>query len=233
MASSLAGKSKIGFPFFILFILVSTATIAQRTEVGLGLGATTYTGELVRGYDISLNRPAFTAFYRTNFSDALSVKYSLTAGFLTATDETPVDPFAELRDYSFDVFLLEAAVSLEYHFLDFKSEKSRTRYSPYLFAGAGLFSFSGHDEKVTSYSNIQPTIPFGVGVKYVLNQRLILGLEFGARKTFTDYLDNVSDKQLREKNYNYGNEYDNDWYYFTGITLSYTFYNIPCPYKYH
>ncbi len=233
MTSLLAGKSNIGFPFFIVCLMISITSFGQRTEIGAGIGGMAYTGELVRGYDITLNRPAITAFYRTNIDQAWSLKYSLTGGLLTATDTQPVDPFAEIRDYSFDIFALEAAVSLEYHFLNFRSEGSRNRSSPYLFAGAGLFSFSGHDEKVTDYSNIQPVIPFGLGIKYILTPRLIFGAEFGARKTFTDYLDNVAERQLDVKNYNYGNDHHNDWYYFTGFTISYTFYNIPCPYKYH
>ena len=31
------------------------------------------------------------------------------------------------------------------------------------------------------------------------------------------------------KNYQYGSGNDNDFYYFTGISISYIFYRIPCP----
>ncbi len=34
---------------------------------------------------------------------------------------------------------------------------------------------------------------------------------------------------LRDKNYQYGNPNDNDNYYFLGISITRTFYNIPCP----
>ncbi|MFW5726922.1 MAG: DUF6089 family protein, partial [bacterium] len=30
----------------------------------------------------------------------------------------------------------------------------------------------------------------------------------------------------------YGNQHDNDWYYYLGFTLNYTFYTIPCPYHF-
>jgi len=44
----------------------------------------------------------------------------------------------------------------------------------------------------TKYMRISACIPFGIGFKYGLNRRWNVGLEFGARKTFTDYIDDVS-----------------------------------------
>jgi hypothetical protein len=42
------------------------------------------------------------------------------------------------------------------------------------------------------YSRFSMCIPFGIGFKYGLNRRWNVGLEFGSRKTFTDYIDDVS-----------------------------------------
>jgi len=42
------------------------------------------------------------------------------------------------------------------------------------------------------YSLIQPVIPFGIGFKYALNREWSIGLEYGIRKTFTDYIDDTS-----------------------------------------
>ena len=42
------------------------------------------------------------------------------------------------------------------------------------------------------YSNFQVAIPFGLGVRFKLNYRLDLSLEFGLRYLFFDYLDDVS-----------------------------------------
>lgn len=42
------------------------------------------------------------------------------------------------------------------------------------------------------YSRIQMSFPFGVGFKYNINRNIGVGLEFGARYTTTDYLDDVS-----------------------------------------
>ena len=101
------------------------------------------------------------------------------------------------------------------------------------------------------YNLTQLSIPFGAGVKLSLSDNLNVGLEIGIRKLFTDYLDDAStayvDPDLLlanrgakavELSYR-GDELKGgsqiyprvgqiraspnykDWYYFTGLTLSY------------
>ena len=83
----------------------------------------------------------------------------------------------------------------------------------YLFGGVSLFWFNpkgkGPDGEWHSlqplgtegqglvgtrekYHRLQVAIPFGVGFKYGLNRKWSIGLELGFRKTFTDYIDDVS-----------------------------------------
>ena len=42
------------------------------------------------------------------------------------------------------------------------------------------------------YSRFQIAIPFGVGIKYAIDQNWSIGIEYGLRKTFTDYIDDCS-----------------------------------------
>jgi hypothetical protein len=209
--------------------------ISQRSEIGGGLGIFNYTGDLVSTFDLTTSKPAVTLFYRSNISRVISFRTSLTGGQLAASDKNnPSDPFALKRAASFDLFLLELSGAFEYHFLDWRDDKRRLRFTPYLFAGVGLFGISGTPNKNAEYSNIQLSIPFGGGMKYVLNPRYYISFEFGVRKTFFDYLDNISGGNPSFKTFQYGNPNDNDNYFFTGITLTYTFYDIPCatnPYR--
>jgi hypothetical protein len=220
---------------FIVLVLQKTDAMAQqilghRSEIGFGLGTFNYTGDLVRTYNLASSKPAGTVFYRSNISNVISLRTAITAGKIGASDAVnPIDAFATKRAASFDLFLFEAAGTFEYHFLDWRDSKRRLRFTPYLFAGAGLFGFSGVEQKTAEYSNIQMAIPFGGGMKYVLNPKYYIAFEFGIRKTFFDYLDNVSEGNPSVKNYQYGNAFDYDNYFFTGITLTYTFYDIPCP----
>ncbi len=209
----------------------SFAQMSQKSEIGGGLGVFNYTGDLVRTYDLTTSKPAVTVFYRSNISHVISFRTSITGGQLAASDKhNPIDPFAVKRNASFNIFLLELAGTFEYHFLDWRDDRRRLRFTPYLFAGAGLFGISGNNQKTAQYSNVQVAIPLGVGMKYVLNPKYYIGFEIGIRKTFFDYLDNISGGgSTSNKNYQYGNPNDYDNYFFTGITLTYTFYDIPCP----
>ncbi|UII27870.1 porin family protein [Fulvivirga maritima] len=223
------GRSILGFPFFIYLLLLSAGAQAQETEVGFGLGGFKYSGDLSRGINLNSIKPAGTVFFRSNISSAVSFRIGATAGQLSGSDsKTPIDIFADQRDASFDIFLFEASTVFEYHFLKWR-EQTMLRWTPYFFGGIAIFGVSGMDEKPEEYSNVQPSIPFGLGIKYILNPKWYLGVEFGARKTFFDYLDNVSGGDGVLKDYQYGNEYDNDAYYFIGVTLNYAFYTIPCP----
>ena len=212
----------------VLSCLSINSLFAQRSEIGFGLGTLNYTGDLVRSYNFRFSQPAATFLYRSNLSPVVSFRAALTGGKLAAS-ETPIDKFATVRKESFNIFLLEASTVMEYHFLNWRETKRFVRFTPYVFAGLALYGFTGNEAKTAEYSNIQGAVPYGLGAKYVHNPRWYFSLEFGIRKTFSDYLDNVSAGDQRFKNFRYGNPNDNDSYYFLGVTLTRTFYTIPCP----
>lgn len=233
MNSLLQGPYFRRLAFTIIFLIVAvkgSAQLSQRSELGFGLGTFNYTGDLVRSYNFAFSKPAATVVYRINISKVISLRTSLTAGRVGASDKThPIDPFAVKRAASFNIFLTELSSAFEYHFLDWREPKRKLRFTPYVFAGVGLFAISGNAQKNAEYSNVQVAIPFGVGMKYVLNPKWYLALEAGIRKTFFDYLDNISDGNPKVKNYQYGSGNDYDNYFFFGLILTRTFYDIPCP----
>lgn len=100
------------------------------------------------------------------------------------------------------------------------------------------------------YTRTQVALPFGVGARYRIDNNLDVSLEIGWRKTFTDYLDDVSTTytstaNLRSDAARYfgngvtrtddgegfanftgagnmrGSSNQKDWYIITGVTLSY------------
>lgn len=213
-----------------LLFLLPNVLLAQRSEVGFGIGTLNYTGDLAPHYNFLNSKPAATLFYRSNLSRVVSFRTGVTGGKIGASDSRNTkDPFASERNASFNIFLFEVSGVMEYHFLNWREEKRLLRFTPYMFAGLGVFGMSGAKSKPEAYSDIQGTIPFGVGFKYIINPNWYLAMEFGARKTFFDYLDNVSVGDRRHKNYQYGNPNDNDAYYFLGVSVTRTFYVIPCP----
>jgi len=88
------------------------------------------------------------------------------------------------------------------------------------------------------------SIPFGIGFKYSLSRRIGLSAYWGMRKGFSDYLDDVSrtyyldgamidpnnsaqvlsDPTFQHQAYmERGNPNTNDWFNFSGVTLTYKF----------
>jgi hypothetical protein len=113
--------------------------------------------------------------------------------------------------------------------------------------GQGL---SGYPDR-SVYSLTQMAIPFGGGIKFAVTEKLRIGVEMGIRKLFTDYLDDVSknyidpadllaakgqlavdmsyrgdevaggDPTYPPKSIQRGSPKSKDYYYFTGIHLTY------------
>ncbi len=214
----------------IVFCLFTVPALAQKSEVGFGLGTFNYTGDLVRNYNFRFSKPAATVFYRSNLSPVVSFRAGITAGKVGA-HEKPIDAFGALRNASFNIFLFEVSTVMEYHFLNWRETKRFVRFTPYLFGGLAMYGMAGNEHKSNAdYSSVQASLPFGGGVKYVYNPKWYFSLEFGIRNTWTDYIDDISDGDIRYKNVNlHGNPNDNDRYYFLGISITRTFYNIPCP----
>lgn len=218
----------IGIVFIFFAFLASAQTEKKNSEIGFGLGIMTYTGDLTQSIKPRYFRPGATGYYRLNISNATSFRASITAGRITAADEkAPIDSFAVVRSHDFGIYVAELSGVIEYHFLKWK-ENPMQRWTPYVFGGIGLFTVMGSDVE-KEYSSIQPAVPFGVGAKYVLNPRHMLEFQFGLRKTFFDNLDNVSEGDLTKRDFQYGNWYDTDMYYFFGISFTISYYDIPCP----
>ena len=212
--------------------LTAISALAQGLEIGGGFGITNTSGDLTRGFEFAEVGFGGQAFVRYNLSNVVSVRANGMGGWIRGSDLTnPIDPFAALRKREFSRIVLEASAMVEYNFLDYKERNSLINWSPFFFGGFGLSAFTSKPGG-SSYSRIQPVIPFGIGLKYRLTKQWNLEFEFGARKTFFDFVDNVSDVDIPDKLApRYGNELDNDWYYFTGFSVSYTFFTIPCPFN--
>lgn len=216
-------------PIFVFVLLLSLPSLAQKRELGGGIGILSYTGDLSRNPLTNPLKPGVNVFYRFNMRDHLSVRISFLAGGLAGTDAKPIDAFSVARASSFNIFLSEFSSGLEYYFLDFRSKKSGINWSPYFMGGIGIFGMLGHENKTATYSNVQLAIPLAVGFRYRVSPIWSFAVEAGVRATLFDYMDNISEGDIFNKDYQYGNPFDNDKYYFTGVTVSYTFYKVQCP----
>lgn len=236
--------------YLVLFLLfsfgLSRETLAQKYDIGGGIGVAAYSGDIIRKIDPGQLGLQGTLFGKRNFDNVWSLRVAGSAAFLNAADSIkPIDRLAQVRDARFRAGIIEASAVMEFNFLDYLRTNSEFRFSPYAFFGIGYtYAFAKGNTyafNVSSKYNVGTiVIPFGGGIKYQLNERWTLAAELGFRPTLTDYLDKIDSREPAIPRFedpnnpedpygiNFGNAYDKDWYYFLGVTISYTITTTKC-----
>ncbi len=238
--------SKYLLLFSFLSIGVIQGLFAQKYELGGGIGVAAYSGDIIRKIDLGQLGPQVTLFGKRNFDNVWTLRVGLSTAVIQAADSIkPIDDLAQFRNARFRGGVIEGSAVMEFNFLDFLRNGSQFRFSPYAFFGIGysVFIMKGNTYAFnfsTRYNLGTVVIPFGGGVKYRLNDRWTLATELGFRPTLSDYIDKIDSKgpaiprfidpAKPEEPYgiNFGNPNDKDWYYFLGVTISYTFASNKC-----
>lgn len=187
----------------------------QEGEFGVGLGAAHYFGDL--NTRANINRPKFaaTAFFRKNFGNYIGLRVGGSYARLGYSDiYNTKNEFMRRRNLSFNTNVWELALQGDFNFYKFMPGDPEHSFTPYVTIGLGLFTYDPYaylgDKKYylrtlgtegqgnaayptrKPYSTMAVSVPFGVGIKYSLNERVNIGFEIVHRFTNTDYLDDVS-----------------------------------------
>ena len=180
------------------------------------------------------------------------------------------------RNLSFKSDIFEGAVNFEFNFLPYNHGSRDEFYTPYLFAGFSVVNFNPKAEingqtvelrelgtegqfQGEEYYSITGAFNYGIGFKVDLSYEWSINIELGARRLYTDYLDDVStvypdmedleaqrgviavqlsdrsfeledvDRPIGELGRQRGNSKNNDSYALLGIGLVYYFGDIRCP----
>lgn len=219
---------------FLISIYFTQNTNAQIYEVGVFAGGSNFIGDVGATDYISPNQGAFGAIFKWNRSPRHSFRASVIFSDLEGIDGKSDDPRRRQRGYSFNTSILEISAGMEFTFWDFNLHETGTQGTPYLYSGITLANHDNYyftptgeytSENTTSWAY---GIPMVLGYKTNISNHLILAVEIGARYTFSDELDgSVPDNKDRQQ-FSFGNTNSNDWYVFSGITLTYTFGRRPC-----
>jgi hypothetical protein len=198
----------------LLFCAAATQGIMAQGELGITGGVTYYIGDLnpTRHYPKD-TKPGVGLFYRHNFNYHYALRLQGLYGTLQAYDSNTNDSLQLLRNLHFRTRVFEASALLEVNFFKYRSRDKDTRkWTPFLFAGIAYFRTNPQAELVDDWYDLQPLgtegqgttakpqdpykldqfcIPFGVGFKFNFG-RVDLQVEWGMRRTYTDYIDDVS-----------------------------------------
>lgn len=156
----------------------------------------------------------------------LAAQYTFVAGNDNLINTTGEDElYRKSRNLDFKSHMWEAYGAIEIYptMLLRKYDDYDPRLKPYLFIGAGVFHFDPQGsvtdanggktwyklhplrtegEGMTQYPSRKPysltqmNIPMGGGLKYDLSEKVSIGTEVLYRKTFTDYIDDVSTEYI-------------------------------------
>lgn len=176
----------------------------------------------IKDLEFSLTKPNITVGYRFVVTTNFAIRANFTQAWVSGDDAKTNEPVRQNRNLNFKSPITELALMFEYypfsekidHMYRMKGVKGkRPRYlSPYITAGIGAFYFNpkgnyngtwyklqalktegqGLPGGPTPYKKISLCIPVGIGLKYALSKTWSVGFELVGRKTFTDYLDDVS-----------------------------------------
>jgi len=249
-----------GVVFFFAFISLSRS---QDLEFGLAGGGSYYLGDLNPAKHFQNIRLSYGALARYNIDSRWAVKLAVMMGSVEA-DASQGTPFIQTLGLSFSSNITDISAMAEFNFLPYFTGSERNRISPYIYAGVSLFFFNPRAGGVylrelgtegqndpemerKGYSTYNFSIPFGLGVKIGLAERLGLQVYWEMHKTFMDYLDDVSttfyldgsviDKDNvteyysdplmnHEPDMERGDPKTKDWFAFFGVALTYKF-NLP------
>lgn len=215
----------------ILSILSIQLSYSQINEIGIFAGGSNFIGDIGATDYISPNQLAIGGIYKWNRSRRHSYRVSLIFSELEGIDVNSDDPRRIQRGYEFSNKIMEISAGMEFTFLDFNLHSGEKIATPYLYTGISAARHDNHyfsngmqtaqDSSTWAYG-----IPMTLGFKTNFLGQFILGFEVGARYTFSDNLDgSLPDNTSLNR---FGNINNNDWYVFSGVTLTYTFGQNPC-----
>ena len=246
-----------------LFAIVAMGSVATASaqakkkfkgkpiEAGFTLGGSNYFGDLSKTVAIGESHLMGGLICRFQYNDFLTLRGNAVYGAISGDDknfkddiafthtdaaDAPIEITRGQRNLNFRSDILEFSAIGEWNLLGYE-ESTRTRpYTPFLFAGIGVYKFnpksqffymdgvrdatgalihnaqlqqfdgqwielqtlSTEGQETTKFNDrkrynlTQVSIPLGVGFKQQVDDYWAYGIEFGVRKTFTDYLDDVS-----------------------------------------
>jgi Domain of unknown function (DUF6089) len=206
---------KLLFAILVSISLFANAqySVVQEGEFGLSIGAGHYFGDL--NTRARLNRPKIAAgvFFRKNFGNYIAARIGASFAQLGYSDiYNTQNVYMKSRNLSFNTNVWELGLQGDFNFYRFLPGEPDFSFTPYMTIGLSVFNYDPYallkGQKYflrplgtegqgvvpgrKQYSTMALAVPFGVGVKYAVNERINVGFEVVHRFTNTDYLDDVS-----------------------------------------
>lgn len=177
----------------------------RNLMVSGGSGIAYYQGDMVDPGEFGTVKPNIAVGAEYFFLPRFSARANLT-WFTTKGDDSKANDDRVQRNLHFRSSNWELSTTVAVNLIPTGVRfYQRSRVNLHAFAGIGLLYFNPKAElngkwhalqplqtEGKKYSRLQPVIPFGLGARFKVDPFWNIVIEGGYRKTFTDYLDDVS-----------------------------------------
>jgi hypothetical protein len=229
-------------------VLVTVSGYAQKTaDIGVWGGSlTTVHGDMDEDKPFQSFNLNFGAYFRYNFNARVGLRAMLLTGTFAGEGEVEGVP------WNFDKSVQDLSLQAEINYLKYFLGAKKLRWTPYVTVGIGMayFPYNFRPAEIAAFnpnypdlyngdgslvdpgkeSVIIPTVPFGMGVKYTIGERLGIGVEYQMRKYMSDKVDDLFDPLAHVSAetgelVTYSTENHNtDWAGYLGLHITYKIY---------
>jgi len=205
--------------FLFMSFLIGTLlpySFGQTLELGLLVGGANYQGDLASSEFSVMTKQtdiAFGGFLRYSINESFAIKLQVVKTELKADDANSSLEILRQRNLRFFSPVVDVSLRTEWYPFAANADYQQV-ILPYLSVGASFFSFNPQavyrgaiyelqpltteGQGLTSFPDRKPyqlyngSILGGIGVKFLINEDITLGIDVSANYTLTDYLDDVS-----------------------------------------
>jgi hypothetical protein len=234
---------------YLILSLIYLNCFSQDNEIGVFLGATNYIGDVgptryidpgrFEGSRIKSlsNNYSLGVLYRKNFNNRISARIQFNYAKIGSNDNWPGSAnYRKQRGKRFrNTISSEISLGLDFNFFKFDTKENFFQMTPYLHTGITFLSYNAlyypigtnNAQKFANKSTF--AVPITLGYKIKPLKSFIIAFEISAKQTFTENMDGSNPKfEGMNAQKAFGSDLSNDWYVFSGITLTYIFGFEPC-----
>lgn len=207
--------------YIILFIVLTGSSLKSQWlwDYGVRLGASNYLGDIggkektrrdfVADMKLAKTRWDGGVFVRYKWQPKLSLKLAFDWVRIEGDDKLSSNPGRHYRNFNFKNDLLDLGFTGEFFFYEDpdlgNTYRYRNSFRAYILGGIGGYYSSpktiynkqyvklkDYDIEGVNYKSFGLNIPMGAGFYFTFDKKHRIGFEMNYRKTFTDYLDDIS-----------------------------------------
>lgn len=195
----------------LILILSSHVMMSQKFQIGLSYGNSDYLGDIKPALSgpFASNNEAFSFHIGYNINRIWAIKGQFSSTKISGKDENK----SNIRNLSFESPVDEVACMVDVEFSRYITQLKESNFQAFVVTGIAGFIFDPRTyydgnwyrlqplstegqglpgSNVKSYSRLSVSLPIGGGLRYYFTDHISLEFSIIARKTYTDYLDDVS-----------------------------------------